>query len=306
MKKIRSVISSILGVLIFIWAIPVFPTSQIAGILLLIVSAFCFPQIREFFYKKTGKNLTMKEKFITCVILIIISGYFLTKADELDKKESLVAFQKETILKQKQEEKELKEDFNKNKEKIITDLKRLIDNKKYEEASILASKYSKFENEELIELSQIIRKELLLGSLKNLKNKDDIFFLADTYSELLQIEPDNSEYQKQFNLYNSKVALIKEKQLVEENKRYQQEQKKRSIENQFSAWDGSHKVLERVIKQGMNDPDSYEHVETKYIDNGNYLIVTTKFRGNNAFGGKVLNSITAKIDYNGNIIERIQ
>jgi hypothetical protein len=76
-----------------------------------------------------------------------------------------------------------------------------------------------------------------------------------------------------------------------------------SIESQFSAWDGSHRTLERLIKDNMNDPDSYEHIETRYRDDKTSIFLYTKFRGANAFGGKVINEVTAKADINGNIIE---
>tara|TARA_R110002050_G_scaffold228586_1_gene364218 strand:+ start:495 stop:1190 length:696 start_codon:yes stop_codon:yes gene_type:complete len=75
------------------------------------------------------------------------------------------------------------------------------------------------------------------------------------------------------------------------------------IESQFSAWDGSHRNLEKYIKKNMNDPDSYEHVQTVYWDQGDYLVVKTTFRGNNAFGGKVKNDIKAKITIDGVILE---
>ena len=53
----------------------------------------------------------------------------------------------------------------------------------------------------------------------------------------------------------------------------------------------------------MNDPKSFEHVETTYGDRGDYLVVKTTFRGKNAFGGVVLNWITAKCDLDGDVIE---
>jgi hypothetical protein len=54
----------------------------------------------------------------------------------------------------------------------------------------------------------------------------------------------------------------------------------------------------------MNDPDSFEHVETRYSINKNKdgILVIMKYRGNNAFGGKVLNYVTAKADYKTNIL----
>ncbi len=85
-----------------------------------------------------------------------------------------------------------------------------------------------------------------------------------------------------------------------------QELRQEKIGECFSGWDGSHRELTNRIKKSMNDPDSYEHDETQYIDKGNYLIVITSFRGKNAFGGVIRNSITAKTDMNCNVIEIIE
>ena len=67
------------------------------------------------------------------------------------------------------------------------------------------------------------------------------------------------------------------------------------IRNQFSQWDGSHIKLARRVKATMHDPDSFEHVRTTYRDNGTLLYVTMEFRGKNAFGGKVLQTVNASI-----------
>jgi hypothetical protein len=75
------------------------------------------------------------------------------------------------------------------------------------------------------------------------------------------------------------------------------------LDKQFSVWDGSHRGLEKQIKASMNDPESYEHVSTQFKDMTDYIIVTTSFRGKNAFGGTVLNSVTAKCDLQGNVLE---
>lgn len=75
------------------------------------------------------------------------------------------------------------------------------------------------------------------------------------------------------------------------------------VESQFSSWDGSHPALTEMIKKSMNDPDSYEHIETKFKDNTDHIFVITKFRGANAFGGKVMNTVSAKVDFSGNVIE---
>jgi len=77
------------------------------------------------------------------------------------------------------------------------------------------------------------------------------------------------------------------------------------IKKFFSTWDGSHTGLERYIKNTMHDPSSYKHIETKYLDKGDHLIVSTSFRGKNKFGALVKNSVVAKTDMNGNVISII-
>ena len=56
----------------------------------------------------------------------------------------------------------------------------------------------------------------------------------------------------------------------------------------------------------MNDPDSYEHVETIFWDMNEYLVVRTTYRGKNVFGGVVKNYVKAKVDFNGNVLEIIE
>ena len=83
--------------------------------------------------------------------------------------------------------------------------------------------------------------------------------------------------------------------------------RKERIEKGFSSlWDGSHRELTKVIKGSMNDPGSYEHVETVSWDMGDHLVVRTTFRGKNAFGGVVSNWVKAKTDLDGNVLEVIE
>ena len=77
------------------------------------------------------------------------------------------------------------------------------------------------------------------------------------------------------------------------------------IKSQFSAWDGSHRNLEKYILNLMNDPDSYKHIETRYLKKQGYILVSTSFRGKNAFGAIVKQKVTARVDLSGNILERM-
>ena len=117
-----------------------------------------------------------------------------------------------------------------------------------------------------------------------------------------------SDYEFQAIFQKSKQQLkMRQKDVAEtapdKATKTSEEARLEKIENQFSKWDGSHLAVTKKIKDSMNDPNSFEHVETRYIDRGEFLIVTTKFRGTNAFGGVVTSSTIMKVDLKGNVIE---
>lgn len=63
--------------------------------------------------------------------------------------------------------------------------------------------------------------------------------------------------------------------------------------NSLSAWDGSLPAFVEVIKENMNDPDSFEHIKTecrKTKENSPEFVITTFYRGKNAFGAKIKTS----------------
>ncbi len=76
-----------------------------------------------------------------------------------------------------------------------------------------------------------------------------------------------------------------------------------SRESCFSSRDWRHENVSKAIKNSMNDPDSYEHVETKYSHNwANNIIVTTKVRWKNTFWAKILKEYVFQTDENCNIV----
>lgn len=79
--------------------------------------------------------------------------------------------------------------------------------------------------------------------------------------------------------------------------------RKERIEKAFSSWDGSHRNLEAFVKESMNDPESYEHNSTNYRQIGqDTIFVMMSFRGKNAFGGVVKQTVTCYTDLDGNLI----
>jgi len=71
-----------------------------------------------------------------------------------------------------------------------------------------------------------------------------------------------------------------------------EELRQERIVQQFDQWHGYHKRSVEAIKSTMNNPKSFEHVSTRYWDRGDLIEVETTFRGTNAFGGVVTNTIT--------------
>ena len=98
----------------------------------------------------------------------------------------------------------------------------------------------------------------------------------------------------------TKIVIIPNEKQVKINAAKAQRQE--LIARQFSLWNGANRYLQDYIKDNMNDPDCYEHISTNYSDEGDYIIVNTKIRGCNAFGAKIIQVISAKIDLKGNIL----
>ncbi len=77
------------------------------------------------------------------------------------------------------------------------------------------------------------------------------------------------------------------------------------IERGFSAWDGPHLRLTRMVKAQLRDPKSFEHIETKFSDEGDHLLVYMSYRARNGFGGMTTGRAIAKCSLDGSVIEVI-
>lgn len=81
-----------------------------------------------------------------------------------------------------------------------------------------------------------------------------------------------------------------------------------TFKSKFSGWDGSYRPLEKLIKSGMNDDSSYKHVETVYhlvLNKDPHAIVKTTFRGTNAYGGVVKQTVAVRVNVRTGEIESV-
>lgn len=285
------------------------PYISFSGVLLVFAGLAIFPPFRNFLTGKTGVNVTARMTAVSVAVLFI--GASIMGGIESDRQSAIKA-QEEKLAQEKQREEHRKsiiQEFSKNREAIIAEVRELTESGDYNPALGMAEKYLITGDPELKALQQEARAALqaendakrtkvILEQLKGIpvERYEENLRL---YRELVSIHPETEEYQSKVDFYTSKL---------DEKRRQEKlaEARKSKIKAQFSGWDGSHRNLERFIKRTMHNPDSYEHVETTYGDRGDHLLVRTVFRGTNAFGGVVRNAVVARISLDGQILEIIE
>ena len=78
-------------------------------------------------------------------------------------------------------------------------------------------------------------------------------------------------------------------------------QHRQEVKALFSGPGGSVPALVDWVRQRMSDPESFQHVETRYIDRGGEIIVFMTYRGRNAFGGTVTEKVSARLSNSGRL-----
>lgn len=318
MELIKKLLLWLVGIFFVMTGISLFTLSYKAAISVILASLFLIPASTEFFYKKTTISIKPKIKFLI-VSGLLISAPILVNQEEKERDNAIAAAQAEAEAKRKEAQEmqsinAIKKHFFENKESVISSLKSDFENKNYEAAISNAEKYMITGNTEVIDIyknaksalnaiqiekrtKELLEKAKKLPSSETEENKN-------LYQQLVSMNPNNEKFKEKLSYYADK---LQKKQKEEKEKAAAKLEREEKIKSQFHPWDGSHIQLERMIKQQMNDPNSYEHVETVYWDNDaiDSLIVQTTFRGKNAFGGVVKNFVKVRVNLNGDIIEVI-
>ena len=117
----------------------------------------------------------------------------------------------------------------------------------------------------------------------------------------------NAEVDAAFKAKDGRAELLinaKSKAMLQDHERSKQRQAKREtdlqekIDAQFSPWDGSHRILVAAVEKTLNDPSSFEHIETKTMRGTNYpetFIVRMEYTAKNAFGGRVRKFVLVEV-----------
>lgn len=264
----------IYGIIALVLALPLLAIAPYAGIACVLMALLVLPPARKFAYAKTGKTIPQAARGGLYIGLAVVAFFLLGLANESRKADEAKAVKEAQI-----------QNYTSGKSTHLATINSLIDAGQFEQATTYANQFASLVKDQ--DLNDLLIKakteELLAKAKKTAPNKN--VELYDIYSQLTQLHPKNV-------IYLEAVARYGEKALRDQ-----------AIKEQFSGWDGSHRGLEKIIKKNMNDPDSYDHAETVYWDKGDYLLVRTTFRGKNAYGGVVLQSIKAKVDLEGNVLQ---
>ena len=189
--------------------------------------------------------------------------------------------------------------FIAHKDEVLTSLREKLSAGRIREAADEGARY-KIADTDLLAIKDAIEGEQIKLDLRN-EASMTLERRADRYRRLAKLEPNNATVVALSTELDSRLAT--EKRKVEEAKKLAAEAEARqaSIKRQFK-WDGSNYAVEEAIKVRMQNPDSYKHVETRFVEVENGLIVTTKFRGTNGFNAVVTQIAVAAVDVNGTVL----
>lgn len=268
------------------------------GLIFILLGLFILPPTFDLFEKKTNLKFPSWSKWATVIVFFVFAGFAVQRVNVNSDEETDLLVQKASdfidsnqIDSAKVYLEKAKNQYSKPQNKAIELEKEL---EKYQ-----SDEYSK---EELVSLTDEEFKLLKSDSL------DKIYFnqnsLNKEFLDLMKSHaPKRDEIIKEIEENKEVERLAAELRAKWAENAKNEKRRKELIEKQFSSWDGSHPALSRLIEDNMRDPDSYEHIETRFRDDKNSIFVVTKFRGANGFGGMTIQTVSAKVDFNGNVLE---
>jgi len=179
-------------------------------------------------------------------------------------------------------------------------------------AKSIAEQFKAFHKTEYKQVKEVMVKIDIGLAIENIKKTDDVKVLYDSYVKLNKLLPENAEYKEKLEKYSLEFRQQEAQRLQDETVKRVEASKQRAADekmalakekfkSQFSQWDGSHRGMEKLVKESMREPSSYQHVNTsaRVNESGDEVTVTTSFRGKNGFGGVNVESMTATFNLKG-------
>lgn len=309
MKYVYSALNWVFGILFLISGVASLFSSAVVGVLFLAIACLLLPPIRKVVFEKTQRSLSIEQRAFSIAVLFVGSLIAASMAADKEKAVKEMETKHQQELADAAERQRLSDELSTNRARILSDAKAASDKSQFEAILQSTASYAKLGDVEINALrakateaiakeKNVDRTKVLEASLKKVPVADTQQFLT-VYQELFKLNPDNKIYKERSEFYAEHLQKEKQKKL-DQLARHQQ------IEKAFSAWDGSVPQLVELVKKSMNDPDSYKHDETRYIDRGDHLIVYMSYRGTNKFGGVVRAIVKAKVSLDGQVLDILQ
>ncbi len=305
---IKNLLNWIVAITFILLAVVVAFQSLLISLIYLLISTMFIPSFNNWLYTKENIKITAMFKVWTTIALLFFSGVLINNLEEQKVAELAKIEQAKKAAEQAKNDRITAQYYADHKSDILTNAQTALDNKDYSEVIRSTRPYIKIHDADLrrlnkaatVAINQINKIKRTKALLKKIDKLSPSSLIANGayYAELVKLNPDNIDYRKKMNMYNNKI-------LVKEQKELAAKARKKQIESLFSPWDGSHRALEKLIIANLNDPDSYEHDETVYWDQGEYLTVKTSYRARNGFGGMVRGYVKAKVSMKGDILSII-
>jgi hypothetical protein len=250
------------------------------------------PPIRKQIHRGIRDSLTPSVSACIVIVLLVVQLGFTFHGNVVMEQEQKTAQEqrwRDTIAARHQA---LADTFTVNKSAIISAIDDQVKGGNFAAALAESNKYDNADPE----LDN--RKLQIKASLAKISLQDERSLTleqrAAAYTQLAESEPANMQY--------AETARTLSAQLVtERNDAVDKVIKHAQLLTQFSQYDGSHRNVEAAIKARMNNPDSYKHVETRFVETPSGAIVYSEFHGTNAFGGVITTTAVANVDRAGNV-----
>ena len=250
---------------------------------ILLLGLFLIPPVLNWFQKKIKYTFSRPLKWVIAIGLFMSVGFLQMAADTVH--DSGI----DTIVEQASEEVD---------KGNMEEAYRLIYQAKREYSDQSSNPAVNLENE--IKASQSERNA-----------KEALARMSSEEFELFQKGELNKNYLDQETLNKNFYSLIENfvderPQLVLEHKKAEVSRlRSDAVSKQFYA-DGSHPTLTNFVERNLKNPDSFEHVKTTHYDEGDLIFVTMTYRGTNSFNAIITNSITARVDLYGKVVEIVE
>ena len=135
--------------------------------------------------------------------------------------------------------------------------------------------------------------------------KDSLVIVLENRTEKNKVIKEKQEKQAELDAERNE-RIQKETERQNKLKKEAKENRDFKLESCFSAFDGSHRGLEKYIKKLMYYPDSYSHIETSYYDRDSIIVVIAKYRAKSQYGTMQIFTTEANTDINGNVLNIVE